>query len=74
MRSMTDRVDCLKSAFADRYRIERELGSGGMATVYFAEGGPQQSVDRSRRWLISSRALLTQYPEARCGMMAPAGS
>jgi serine/threonine-protein kinase len=25
------------SALADRYRIERELGSGGMATVYLAE-------------------------------------
>jgi len=27
----------LKAALADRYRIERELGSGGMATVYLAE-------------------------------------
>jgi serine/threonine-protein kinase len=29
--------DRLKSALADRYTIERELGSGGMATVYLAE-------------------------------------
>jgi formylglycine-generating enzyme required for sulfatase activity/tRNA A-37 threonylcarbamoyl transferase component Bud32/dienelactone hydrolase len=28
--------DRLASALADRYRIERELGSGGMATVYLA--------------------------------------
>ena len=28
--------DQLTSAFAGRYRIERELGSGGMATVYLA--------------------------------------
>jgi serine/threonine-protein kinase len=28
--------DRLKSALADRYAIERELGSGGMATVYLA--------------------------------------
>ncbi|HEX6313247.1 MAG TPA: protein kinase [Gemmatimonadaceae bacterium] len=28
--------DRLKSALADRYRIERELGAGGMATVYLA--------------------------------------
>jgi len=34
---MTDPVDRLKSALADRYTIERELGSGGMATVYLAE-------------------------------------
>ena len=26
----------LTAALADRYRIERELGSGGMATVYLA--------------------------------------
>lgn len=27
----------LTAALADRYRIERELGAGGMATVYLAE-------------------------------------
>ncbi|HEX9164687.1 MAG TPA: protein kinase, partial [Gemmatimonadales bacterium] len=29
-------VEELKAALADRYRIERELGAGGMATVYLA--------------------------------------
>ncbi len=29
-------LDSLKAALADRYRIERELGAGGMATVYLA--------------------------------------
>jgi serine/threonine-protein kinase len=29
-------TDRLNSALADRYRIERELGAGGMATVYLA--------------------------------------
>ncbi len=34
---MTDLLDRLKSALADRYTIERELGRGGMATVYLAK-------------------------------------
>src|SRR5215216_7572568 len=33
---MTDVSDRLRSALADRYRIERELGRGGMATVFLA--------------------------------------
>jgi len=34
---MSDTPSRLASALADRYRIERELGQGGMATVYLAE-------------------------------------
>ncbi len=34
---MANTFDRLKSALADRYAIERELGAGGMATVYLAE-------------------------------------
>jgi non-specific serine/threonine protein kinase len=30
-------ADLLRAALSDRYRIERELGMGGMATVYLAE-------------------------------------
>ena len=33
---MEDIVDRLRSALSDRYAIERELGAGGMATVYLA--------------------------------------
>src|SRR5712692_11256628 len=33
---MTDAVARLSAALEDRYRIERELGAGGMATVYLA--------------------------------------
>jgi serine/threonine-protein kinase len=34
---MADVLERLKAALADRYQIERELGSGGMATVYLAQ-------------------------------------
>ncbi|MFB3111981.1 MAG: serine/threonine-protein kinase, partial [Gemmatimonadales bacterium] len=34
---MPDVLDRLTAALADRYAIQRELGSGGMATVYLAE-------------------------------------
>ena len=33
---MSDSFNRLASALADRYRVERELGAGGMATVYLA--------------------------------------
>ena len=31
---MTDTMTHLRDTLADRYRIERELAAGGMATVY----------------------------------------
>ncbi len=34
---MTSAPERLSASLADRYRIERELGAGGMATVYLAE-------------------------------------
>ncbi len=34
---MLDLLDRLKTALADRYRIDRELGAGGMATVFLAQ-------------------------------------
>ncbi|MCC7133810.1 MAG: protein kinase [Gemmatimonadales bacterium] len=33
---MSDSTARLSAALADRYRLERELGAGGMATVYLA--------------------------------------
>jgi len=34
---MADLLERLRSALSDRYAVERELGRGGMATVYLAE-------------------------------------
>jgi len=34
---MTETIERLRTALADRYLIDRELGVGGMATVYLAE-------------------------------------
>jgi len=34
---MTDALGRLRSALAGRYVVARELGAGGMATVYLAE-------------------------------------
>jgi serine/threonine protein kinase/tetratricopeptide (TPR) repeat protein len=34
---MTDLLDRLRSAIVDRYRVEREVGRGGMATVFLAQ-------------------------------------
>ena len=35
-RFVLDQLDRLKAALADRYIVEREIGHGGMATVYVA--------------------------------------
>jgi serine/threonine-protein kinase len=34
---MSDPIERLKAALVGRYAIERQLGEGGMATVYLAD-------------------------------------
>jgi hypothetical protein len=46
---MSDPITHLNTALEGRYRIEREPGKGGMATVYLAHGG--------LRWRPLQRAL-----------------
>ena len=42
---MTIEAERLNAALEGRYRIERELGAGGMATVYLA-----QDLKHDRNW------------------------
>ncbi len=49
---MTDLIERLTTALADRYTIERELGAGGMATVYLARDGTRLV----RVWLPPGRS------------------
>ncbi len=44
---MSELRDRLKTALADRYSIEREIGAGGMAMVYPAEDRPVGRISRS---------------------------
>ena len=61
---MTSTADRLSAALADRYRIERELGQGGMATVYLAEvlmAKRDQLVDALERLLAQHTATATLF-------------
>lgn len=48
---MNNTLDRLAAALADRYRLERELGAGGMATVY-----PARNVYRNSTFTAAARS------------------
>ena len=51
---MSGSLERLTTTLADGYRIERELGAGGMATVYLAE----ERMAKARRHFTSDFAPL----------------
>ena len=55
----------LAAALAGRYRLERELGAGGMATVYLAE-----DVKHSRR--VAIKVVISNWASALQQRMTPA--
>ena len=64
---MADHIDRLKAALADRYTVERELSSGGMATVYLAQNLKchrvgKLPVSEAGRMLTRARAGGPDYP------------
>jgi serine/threonine-protein kinase len=50
-------LDSLRDALADRYAVERELGRGGMATVFLAE-------DRKHRRPVAIKVLHSELAAA----------
>ena len=54
---MTSPIDRLAAALAGRYRIERELGAGGMATVYLA-------TDRTHDRQVALKGLRAEWAQA----------
>ena len=49
---MSDITTRLTAALSDRYRIERELGQGGMATVY-----PAHDIKHETTYFLGQRAV-----------------
>jgi hypothetical protein len=56
----------LAAALADRYRLERELEQGGMATVYLAHPAP---LCPSRPGLVPPYPSLSSWPAPSWGPM-----
>jgi len=57
---MTDVIERLSSELRGRYAIQKELGAGGMATVYLAEDVKHRTWRRSRpgRRKVSGRCWI----------------
>ena len=63
---MTDNLNRLKTALADRYAIEHEIGAGGMATVCLAEDlkHRRKVADCAIRYGCCSETTSTRWPRS----------
>ena len=61
---MSDAVARLNAALEGRYAIERELGEGGMATVYLAD-------DLKHGRKVALKVLKPEYPQCSSGPSGP---
>ncbi len=62
---MTERFDRRRTALADRYAIQKELGAGGMATVYLAEDLKRRHKDLRERAVLGPVHLLLLLTDMR---------
>jgi serine/threonine-protein kinase len=63
---VTESLEKIRAAFAGSYAIEREIGQGGMATVYLA-----QDLKHDRKVALK---VLVSVPAAGLGVDAPPAS
>lgn len=69
--AVTDLLARLQTALAGRYRVESELGRGGMAAVYLATDQKARPSTADARHLLSFRE---QYPDlSRWGLVLHTG-